>query len=155
MECTSVPFAFHRSLHAFASTVPNMTGKSLDHPYVARVGLTHGTLLLVRGHWEEVVQEPAAVGIVPPCPECEEADASLSPTTRFLRHLKEDLFPIHFDFTIDLDGDFLHPYSLSQTITHTIRLADQQPSFTPISQILALLEERDPNNDTPTPDPPL
>ena len=131
-----------------------MTGENLDHPYIARVELTHRTPLPVREHWEEVVQEPAAVGSVPPGPECEEADASLSPTTRFLCHLEEDLFPIHFDFTVDSDGDYLHPHSPSQTITHTLRLGDQQPSFMPITQISALPEERDPNNDTPTPDPP-
>ena len=40
-------------------------GKSLDHPYVARVELTHGTPLSIRECWEEVVQEPAVVGVVP------------------------------------------------------------------------------------------
>ena len=119
-ECTSVPLAFHRTLCAFASTIPNMTGENLDHPYIARVKLTHRTPLPVREHWEEVVQEPAVVGSVPPGPECEEADASLSPTTRFLCHLEEDLFPIHFNFTVDSDGDYLHPHSPSQTITHTL-----------------------------------
>ena len=46
-----------------------MTGEQLDHPYIARVELTHRTALPVREHWEEVVQEPAAVGIVSPGPE--------------------------------------------------------------------------------------
>ena len=131
-----------------------MTRESLNHPYVARVKLTHRTALPMREHWKEVVQEPAVVGSVPLGPECEEANASLSCTTRFLCCLEEDLFPIHFDFTVDSDGDYLHPHSLSQTITHTLQLGDQQPSFTPITQVLALPEERDPNNDTPTPGPP-
>ena len=108
--------------------------------------------LSIREHWKEVVQEPAAVGIVPLGLECEEADTSLSSATRFLHHLEEGLFSIYFNFTIDSDGDFLHPYSLSQTIAHTIRLANQQPSFTPITHVLALPEKRDSNNDTPTPD---
>ena len=131
-----------------------MTRESLNHPYVARVKLTHGTPLPMREHWKEVVQEPAVVGSVPLDPECEEANASLSCTTRFLCCLEEDLFPIHFDFTVDSDGDYLHPHSPSQTITHTLQLGDQQPSFTPITQILALPEEKDPNNDTPAPGPP-
>ena len=41
-----------------------MTGENLDHPYMARVELTHGTPLLVREQWEEIVQELAAVGEV-------------------------------------------------------------------------------------------
>ena len=64
VECTSVPITFHRTLQAFTSTVPNMTGKSLDHPYIARVELTHGTPLPVRKCWEEAVQELAVVGLV-------------------------------------------------------------------------------------------
>ena len=79
-----MPFAIHRSLHAFASAVSNMTGESLNHPYIARVELTHGTPLPVKEHWKEVVQELAAIGLVPPGPEHEETDASLSPATRFL-----------------------------------------------------------------------
>ena len=137
-----MPFAFHRSLHAFTSTVPNTTGGSLDHPYVARVELTHGTPLPVREHWKEVVQEPAVVRSVSPGPECEEANTSLFPTTRFLCHLKKDLFPIHFDFTVDSDGDYLHLHSPFQTIAHTLWLGNLQPSFTPITQVSALLEER-------------
>ena len=74
----SVPISFHRSLHALASTIPGMTGKSLDHPYMARVELTHGTPLLVREGWMEVVREPAVVGLVPPGPEHEEANNPLS-----------------------------------------------------------------------------
>ena len=61
-----------------------MTGESLNHPYIARVELTHGTPLPVKEHWKEVVQELAAIGLVPPGPEHEETDASLSPATRFL-----------------------------------------------------------------------
>ena len=78
-----MPISFHRSLCAFASAIPNTTGESLDHPYVARVELTHRTPLLVREHWEEVAQKPAVVGVVPLGPECEEANDPLSPTTRF------------------------------------------------------------------------
>ena len=121
---------------------------------MARVELTHGTPLLVREGWTEVVQEPAVVALVPPGPECEEANDPLSPATRFLCHLEEDLVPWHFDYTTDSDGDYLHPYSPLQTITHALKLGDLQPSFTPITQISALSEERDPNNNTPTPDPP-
>ena len=150
-----MPISFHRSLHALASAISSMTGESLDHPYMARVELTHGTPLPVREGWKEVVQEPAAVGIVPPGPEHEEANDPLSPATRFLCHLEEDLVPWHSDFTADSDGDYLHPHSPSQTITHTLRLGDLQPSFTPITQVSALPEERDPNNNIPAPDPPL
>ena len=107
-----------------------MTGESLDHLYVARVELTHRTPLLVREGWTEVVQESAAVGNVPPGLECEEANEPLSPATRFLWHLEEDLFPLHFDFTVDSDRDYLFPHSPSQTIAHTLRLGDLQPSFT-------------------------
>ena len=64
VKCTSVPITFHRTLQAFTSTIPNMTGKSLDHPYIARVELTHGTPLPVRKCWEEAVQELAVVGLV-------------------------------------------------------------------------------------------
>ena len=60
-----------------------MTGKSLDYPYVARVKLTHRTPLPMREHWKEVVQEPAAVESVPPGPEYEKADTSLSPPLDF------------------------------------------------------------------------
>ena len=150
-----MPFTFHRSLCAFTSTIPNTTGESLDHPYIARVKLTHRMPLPIREHWEEVVQELAAVGSVPPGPECEEADTSLSPATRFLHHLKEELFPIHFNFIVDSDRDYLHSHSPSQTATHTLQLGDLQPLFTPITQISALSKERDPNDDTPTPSPPL
>ena len=111
--------------------------------------------LPIREHWEEVVQELAAVGSVPPGPECEEADTSLSLATRFLHHLKEELFPIHFNFIVDSDRDYLHSHSPSQTVTHTLQLGDLQPLFTPITQISALFKERDPNDDTPTPSPPL
>ena len=130
-----------------------MTGESLDHPYIARVELTHGTPLPMREHWKEVVQEQAVVGSVPLGPEHEEANDPLSPTTRFLLHLEEDLFPLHFNFTVDSDGDYLHPHSPSQNIAHALRLGDPQPSFTPIIQVSALPKERDPNNNTPTPDP--
>ena len=97
-----------------------MTGKSLDHPYVARVELTHRMPLPVKEGWLEVVQEPAAVGIVPLGPEHEEANNLLSPITRFLCHLEEDLLPLHFDFTVDSDGDYLFPHSPSQPIAHTL-----------------------------------
>ena len=150
-----MPISFHRSLHAFASAVPNMTGESLDHPYIARVELTHGTALPVREGWTEIVQEPAVVGSVPLGPEHEEANNPLSPSTRFLRHLEEDLVPWHFNYTVDSDRDYLHPHSPLQTIAHALRSGDLQPSFTPITQVLALPEERDPNNNTPAPDPPL
>ena len=102
----------------------------------------------------EVVQELAAVGIVPPGPEHEEANNLLSSTTRFLRHLEEDLVPSHFDFTVDSDGEHLFPHSLTQTVAHALRLGNLEPLLTPITQILAIPEERDPNDDTPTPDPP-
>ena len=72
----------------------------------------------------EVVQEPAAVGLVPPGPEREEADDPLSPTTRFLCHLKENLVPWHFDYTTDSDGDYLHSHNPLQTIAHVLRLGD-------------------------------
>ena len=107
----------------------------------------------MREHWEEVVQEQAVVGSVPPSPECEEANNPLSPITRFFLHLEEDLLPLYFDYIADLDGDYLHPHSPSQTIAHTLRLGNLQPSFTPITQVSALPEERDLNDDTPTPDP--
>ena len=148
-----MPISFHRSLHALTSTVPSTTGESLDHLYVARVELTHGTPLPVREGWMKVVQEPAAVGIVPPGPEHEEANDSLSPATRFLRHLEEDLVPWHFNYTIDSDGDYLHPHTPFQTIMHALRSGNLQPSFTPITQVSALPKERDPNDDTPAPDP--
>ena len=48
----------------------------------------------------------------------------------------------------------MFPHSPSQTVAHTLQLGNLQPSFTPITQISALPEERDPNNNTPTPDPP-
>ena len=120
---------------------------------MARVELTHRTPLPVKEGWMEVVQEPAAVGIVPPCPECEEANDPLSPATRFLRHLEEDLVPWHFDYTINSDGDYLHPHIPFQTIAHALRSGNLQPLFTPITQVLALPEERDLNDDTPAPDP--
>ena len=151
-KCTLVPISFHRTLHAFATALPNMTGENLDHPYMARVELTHRMPLLVREQWKEVVQEQAAVGEVPLGPGREE-DNPLTPTTRFLRHLKEDLFPLHFDFTVDSNGDYLFPHSPFQTVAHTLQLGNLQPSFTPITQVSALPEERDPNDDTPTPDP--
>ena len=113
-----------------------MTGESLDHPYIARVELTHRTPLPVREYWEEVVQELAVIGLVPPGPEHEEANDPLSPATRFLCHLEEDLVPWHSNFTADSDGDFLHPHSPSQTIAHALRLGNPQPSFTPITQVL-------------------
>ena len=106
----------------------------------------------MREHWKEVVQEQAAVELVSLGPEHEEADTSLFPATRFFCQLEEDFFPIHFNFTIDSDSDFLHPYSPSQTITQTLRLGDIQPSFIPTTQVSALLEVRDSNNDTPAPD---
>ena len=149
-----MPISFHRSLCAFTSAVPNTTGESLNHPYIARVELTHGTALPVREGWTEVVQELAAVGLVPPDPEREEANNPLSPATRFLRHLEEDLLPWHFNYTVDSDRDYLHPHSPLQTITHTLRSGDLQPLFMPITQVSALSEERDLNNDTPTPNPP-
>ena len=148
-----VPISFHRTLCAFATALPNTTGENLDHLYVARVELTHRTLLPVREQWEEVVQELAVVGEVPLGPGHEEDDP-LTPATRFLCHLEEDLLPLHFDFTIDSNGDYLFPHSPSQTVAHTLRLGDLQPSFTPITQVSTLPEEKDPNNDTPTPDPP-
>ena len=92
---------------------------------------------------------------VPPGPEHEEANDPLSPATRFLHHLEEDLVPWHFDYTVDSDGDYLHPHSPLQTITHALRLGDLQPLFPPITQVSALPEERDPNDNIPTPDPPL
>ena len=100
------------------------------------------------------MQELAAVGEVPPGPGHEE-DGPLTPATRFLCHLEEDLFPLHFNFTVDSNGNYLFPHSPSQTVAHTLQLGDLQPSFTPITQISALSEERDPNNDTPAPDPPV
>ena len=130
-----------------------MTGESLDHLYMARVELTHRTPLPVREGWTEVVQEPAVVGLVPLGPECEEANDPLSPATRFLCHLEEDLVPWHFNYITDSDRDYLHPHNPLQTIAHGLRSGDLQPSFTPITQVSALPEERDPNNDTPTPDP--
>ena len=93
------------------------------------------------------------VGAVPPGPECEEANDPLSPTTRFLHHLEEDLLPSHFNFTIDSDRDHLFPHSPTQTIAHTLRLGDLQPSFTPITQTLALPKERDSNDNILAPDP--
>ena len=119
VECTSVPISFHRTLRAFATALPNMTGENLDHLYVARVELTHGTPLPVREQWEEVVQELAAVGEVSPGPGREEDDP-LTPATRFLCHLEEDLLPLHFDFTVDSNRDYLFPHSPSQTIAHTL-----------------------------------
>ena len=131
-----------------------MTGENLDHPYMARVELTHRTPLPVREGWMEVVQEQAAVGDIPLSPECEEADDPLSSATRFLHHLEEELVPWHFNYTVDSDGDYLHPHNPLQTIAHALRLGDLQPSIIPNTQVSALPEERDPNNDTLTPDPP-
>ena len=148
-----MPISFHRTLCAFATTLPNTTGENLDHLYMARVELTHGTPLPVREQWEEVVQEQAVVGGVPLGPGCEEDDP-LTPATRFLHHLEGDFLPFHLDFTVDSDRDYLFPHSPSQTVTHTLRLGDLQPLFTPITQVSALPEERDPNNDTPAPDLP-
>ena len=148
-----MPISFHRTLCTFTTALPSTTGENLGHPYVARVELTHGTPLLVREQWEEVVQELAVVGEVPLGPGHEEDDP-LTPATRFLHHLEEDFLPFHFDFTVDSDGDYLFPHSSSQTITHTLQLGDLQPPFTPITQISALPEERDSNDDTPAPDPP-
>ena len=102
----------------------------------------------------EVVQEPAVVGDIPPGLEHEEANNPLSPATRFLCHLEEDLVPWHSDYTVDSDGDYLHPHNPFQTIVHALRSGDLQPSFTPITQVSALSKERDPNNNTPAPDPP-
>ena len=101
-----------------------MTGESLDHPYMARVELTHGTPLPVREHWVEEAQELAVVGIVLLGPEHEEANNTLSPATRFLQHLEKDLFSLHFDFTVDSNGDYLFPHSPSQTIAHTLQLGN-------------------------------
>ena len=147
-----MPITFHRTLHTFVSAIPNMTGEQLNHPYIARVKLTHGTVLPVRECWEEVVQEPAAVGIVPLGPEHEEVIDLLSPATRFLRHLEEDLVPSHFDFTVDSDRDHLFPHSPTQRVAHALRLGNLEPLLTPVTQISAIPKERDPNNDTPTPD---
>ena len=130
-----------------------MTGEHLDHPYIARVKLMRGTVLPVRECWEEVVQEPAAVGIVPLGPEHEEVIDLLSPATRFLRHLEEDLVPSHFDFTVDSDRDHLFPHSPTQRVAHALRLGNLEPLLTPVTQVSALLKERDSNNDTSTPDP--
>ena len=102
----------------------------------------------------EVVQELVTVRNVLPGPECEEVIDLLSFTTRFLRHLEEDLVPSHFDFTIDSDRDHLFPHSLTQTVTHALRLGNLEPLLISITQILAIPKEGDPNNDTPTPDPP-
>ena len=74
--------------------------------------------------------------------------------TTFLQLLEEDLFPLHFDFTIDSNRDYLFPHSPSQTIPHTLWLGNLQLSFTPITQISTLSKERDPNNNTPAPNPP-
>ena len=101
-----------------------MTGENLDHPYMARVELTHRTPLPVREGWMEVVQEQAAVGDIPLSPECEEADDPLSPATRFLHHLEEELVPWHFNYTVDSDEDYLHPHNPLQTIAHALRLGD-------------------------------
>ena len=54
---------------------------------------------------------------------------------------------------VDSDGDYLHPHNPLQTIAHALRLGDLQPLFTTITQVSALPKERDPNNDTPAPDP--
>ena len=131
-----------------------MTREHLNHLYITRVELTHRTVLPVRECWEEVVQEPAVVGNVLLGPDCEEVIDHLSPTTRFLRHLEEDLVPQHFNFTMDSDGDHLFPHSPTQTVTHALRLGNLEPLLTPITQISAIPKERDPNNNTPTPDPP-
>ena len=146
-----MPITFHRTLHAF---IPNMTREHLNHPYITRVELIHGTKLPVREHWEEVVQELAAVGNIPLGPEHEEVINLLSPTTRFLRHLEKDLVPSHFNFTVDSDRDHNFPHSLTQTVTHALRLGNLEPLLTPVTQILTISKERDPNNDTPAPDPP-
>ena len=145
-----MPISFHRSLHALTSTISSMTGENLDHLYVARVELTHRTPLLVREGWTEVVQEQAVVGDVPPSPEREEADNPLSPATRFLCHLEEELVPWHFNYTVDSDGDYLHPHNPLQTIAHALRSGNLQPSITPITQVLASPKERDLNDNTPT-----
>ena len=121
---------------------------------MARVKLTHGMPLLVREGWTEVAQELAVVGNVSLGPECEEVINLLSPATRFLRHLEEDLVPSHFNFTVDSDGDHLFPHSPTQTVSHTLRLGNLEPLLTPVTQISVIPEERDPNNDTPAPDPP-
>ena len=131
-----------------------MTREHLNHLYITRVELTHRTALPVRECWEEVVQEPAVVGNVLLGPEHEEVIDLLSPATRFLRHLEEDLVPQHFNFTMDSDGDHLFPHSPTQTVTHALRLGNLEPLLTPITQISAIPKERDPNNNTPTPDPP-
>ena len=149
-----MPITFHRTLCAFVSAIPNTTGEQLDHLYITRVELTHGTALPVRECWEEVVQDPAVVGIVPPGPEHEEVIDLPSPTTRFLRHLEEDLVPSHFNFTVDSDGDHLFPHSLTQTVAHTLRLGNLKPLLIPITQNSVIPEERGSNDNTPTPDPP-
>ena len=149
-----MPITFHKTLRAFISAVPNMTGDQLDHPYITRVKLTHGTALPVREHWEEVVQELAVVGNIPPDPEHEEVIDLLSPAIRCLRHLEEDLVPLYFNFTVDSDRDHLFPHSPTQIVTHALRLGNLEPLLTPVTQISAIPEERDPNDNTPTPDPP-
>ena len=127
-----------------------MTGENLDHPYVARVELTHRTPLLVREGWMEVVQEQAVVGDIPLSSEREEADDLLSSATRFLRHLEEELVPWHFDYTVDSDGEYLHPHNPVQTLAYALRLGNLQSSITPITQVSALPKERDLNDDTST-----
>ena len=102
----------------------------------------------------EVAQEPAAVGVVPLGPEHEEIINLLSSTTRFLKHLEEDSVPLHFNFTVDSDRDHLFPHSPTQTVTHALRLGNLEPLLTPVTQISAIPEERDPNDNTPAPDPP-
>ena len=90
------------------------------------------------------------VGDIPPSPEHEEADDPLSSATRFLRHLEEELVPWHFDYTVDSDGDYLHPHNPVQTIAYALRSGNLQPSITPITQVSALSKERDLNDDTST-----
>ena len=120
---------------------------------MARVELIHGMPLLVREGWTEVGQAPAAVGVVPLGPECEKAINLLSSATRFLRHLEEDLVLLHFNFTVDSDGDHLFPHSPTQTVSRALRLGNLEPLLIPITQILVIPEGRDPNDDTPAPDP--
>ena len=107
----------HLSAYFFSQDPPCLC--HCPHLYVVRVELTHGTPLLVREQWEEVVQEQAVIGEVSLGPGCEEDDP-LTPTTRFLCHLEEDFLPFHFNFTIDSDGDYLFPHNPSQTVTHTL-----------------------------------
>ena len=61
--------------------------------------------------------------------------------------------PSYFNFTVDSNGDRLFLHSPTQTVTHALRLGNLELLLTPITQISAIPEERDPNNNTPAPDP--